>query len=263
MLEVLPGTEPFWIETYGRVAVTGEPIHFERFFPPLNRWYGVFAYRTSPGQFAVIFSDITARKQAEEEGRRQREWLRVTLTSIGDAVIAGDMDGRITFMNPVAANLTGWSEQEALGQPVEMVLQVVNEETRQPAEDIVSRVLTERHRATLADNTALVTRDGREVPIEDSAAPMFDDAGRLGGVVLVFRDVTEKRRAQQAVRESEARWRLAQQAANAGWWEWDSEGQREHLVGRAVEGLRPGAAQLQALLRLVAADGSSRRPRQG
>ena len=221
VLEALPGTDPFWIETYGRVALTGEPVHFERFFAPLDRWYGVFAYCLKPGQFAVIFSDITSRKLAEDDVRRQREWLQVTLTSIADAVIAGDTDRRITFLNPVAAEMTGWSEQEAIGRPVDTVLTIVNEQTREPAEDVLERVLTERRRAAVGNNTVLLTRDGREVPIEDSAAPIFDAAGRLSGFVLVFHDVTERRVALQAARENEARWRLAQRAANAGWWEWD------------------------------------------
>ena len=221
VLEVLPGTEPFWIESYGRVALTGEPVHFERFFPPLHRWFGVFAYRVRPRQFAVIFSDITARKLAEDEVRRQSEWLKVTLTSIGDAVIAGDTNGRITFMNPVAAELTGWTESEAIGRPADTVFTIVNVQTRQPAVNVLRQVLAEHRRVALADNTALVTRDGREIPIEDSAAPIFDAAGRVTGFVLVFHDVTERRAAQQAARESEARWRLAQSAANAGWWEWD------------------------------------------
>ena len=136
-----------------------------------------------------------------------REWLRVTLGSIGDAVVAADTAGRVTFVNPVAAALTGWKPEEAEGQPIQNVFQVVSEQTQQPAEDIVARVLREGHAFELANHTALMTRDGQVIPIEDSAAPIRDRSGKVLGVVIVFHDVTEKRRAQVALRESEAKYR--------------------------------------------------------
>jgi PAS domain S-box-containing protein len=151
---------------------------------------------------ADLEKEVTQRKQAEEDLRRQREWLRVTLTSIGDAVMATDAARRITFVNPVAESLTGWQTEEALGLPVESVLRIINEKTRAPAQDLVARVLKEKDVVGLDNDTALVARDGREVPIEDSAAPMLDAAGNIRGVVLVFRDVTQKRRAQAALRKS-------------------------------------------------------------
>lgn len=150
--------------------------------------YGIRALRTQ-----------AAHAQAEEALRRNREWLRVTLTSIGDAVIATDTDGRITFLNPVAAELTGWSANAALGQPLPQVFRIINEYTHQPGEDIVNRVLQAGHAVELANHTALITRQGSEIPIEDSAAPIMDGAGQLSGVVLVFHDVTERRRAEQAI----------------------------------------------------------------
>jgi PAS domain S-box-containing protein len=132
--------------------------------------------------------------------RESRERLRVTLTSIGDAVIAADISGRVTFLNPVAAALTGWQPEEAHEQPVQNVFQIINEQTREPAENIVARVLKEKYVVALANHTALLTREGREIPIEDSAAPILDNTGNLIGVVLVFHDVTEKRRAQETLR---------------------------------------------------------------
>ena len=151
---------------------------------------------------ADLESEVTQRKQAEEDLRRQREWLRVTLSSIGDAVIASDTEGRITFLNPVAVTLTGWQLEETLGQPIYDVFRIINEKTHTPGEDLVARVLTEKRVVGLANDTALVTKDGREVPIEDSAAPIKEAAGNLIGVVLVFHDVTEKRRAQAKLREA-------------------------------------------------------------
>jgi PAS domain S-box-containing protein len=146
---------------------------------------------------ADLEKEIAERERAERELRRQREWLHVTLTSIGDAVIATDTSGRITFLNPVAQTLTGWLPADAEGKPVQSVFRIINEKTREPGEDIVSRVLEEGFIFSLANHTALITLDGREVPIEDSAAPIRDADGNVSGVVLVFHDVTEKRRAQQ------------------------------------------------------------------
>jgi PAS domain S-box-containing protein len=154
---------------------------------------------------ADLEREVTQRKQAEEDLRRQREWLRVTLTSIGDAVIACDIEGQITFLNPVAVTLTGWQTEKALGQPIRSVFRIINEKTRIPAEDLVARVLNEKRVVGLANDTALVTKDGREVPIEDSAAPILDADGNVTGVVLVFHDVTEKRHAQAALREAHER----------------------------------------------------------
>ena len=155
------------------------------------------------------YNEALVRKLEERnaELEQQREWLRVTLTSIGDAVIATDTAGRITFLNPVAEALTGWPQHEALGRPIQEVFNNINEKNHQQAEDIVGRVLREGCIVRLANDTALVARDGRRIPIEDSAAPIKDSAGQVSGVVLVFHDVSEKRRAQEALRASEERLR--------------------------------------------------------
>jgi PAS domain S-box-containing protein len=154
---------------------------------------------------ADLEREVTQRKQAEGDLRRQREWLRVTLSSIGDAVIATDTEGRITFLNPVAVTLTGWKSEETLGQRIQDVFRIINEKTHAPTEDLVARVLSEKRVVALANDTALLTKDGREMPIEDSAAPILDSTGNIIGVVLVFHDVTEKRRAQAALRVAHER----------------------------------------------------------
>ncbi|HSB78836.1 MAG TPA: PAS domain S-box protein, partial [Candidatus Methylomirabilis sp.] len=160
-------------------------------------------------------------RASEEQLRQQREWLRVTLTSIGDAVLTTDTAGRITFLNPVAERLTGWRQDDALGRPVQSVFRTVDERAHEPAEDIVARVLREGCTVLLTDHTALAARDGREWPIEDSAAPITDSTGEVSGVVVVFHDVTEKHRAQAALRESEDRLRLAVESAELGTWDFD------------------------------------------
>jgi PAS domain S-box-containing protein len=160
-------------------------------------------------------------QQAKEALRQQREWLRVTLISIGDAVLATDTAGRITFLNPVAESLCGWPENEVLGKPVQDVFRTLNQQTRAPGGDIVARVLHEGRIVALANHTALLARDGREIPIEDSAAPIKDDNGAVSGVVLVFHDVTQKRRAQEALRESRERLELALLSSRMATFDWD------------------------------------------
>ena len=136
-----------------------------------------------------------ARSTHQNEGqiRQQQEWLRVTLNSIGDAVIATDADGRMSFLNPVAESLTGWKAEEAVGQPFECVFRIVNELTGETAEDPVARVLREGRSAGLANHAALMNKDGSKVPIEDSSSPILDARGKVIGAVVVFHDVTEKR----------------------------------------------------------------------
>ena len=100
----------------------------------------------------------------------------------------------ITYLNPVAAALTGWSEEQALGRPAREVFSIVDDETAEPSEDIIARVLHEGCILALANHTALIARDGRQIPIEDSAAPIRDAVGNMAGAVLVFHDVSDKRR---------------------------------------------------------------------
>jgi PAS domain S-box-containing protein len=141
---------------------------------------------------------LLARKRAEEELRKRSEWLRITLASIGDAVISTDAEARVTFMNGVAETLTGWTQSEAVGRPLSEVFQIVNERTREPSANPALRALREGTVVGLANHTILIARDGKERPIDDSAAPIRDDSGAAVGAVLVFRDVTERRVAEEA-----------------------------------------------------------------
>jgi PAS domain S-box-containing protein len=139
--------------------------------------------------------------EADRKIRDQREWFRVTLTSLGDAVIAVDSGNNITFINPVAESLTGWRMEEVSGQPLSVVFDIIHENTGEKVESPVNKVIETGRIVALENHTALVTRDGRNIPIEDSAAPIMDAAGKIIGVVLVFHDVTEKRRAEDALRD--------------------------------------------------------------
>jgi PAS domain S-box-containing protein len=149
------------------------------------------------------FRDITERKRAEEELRQQREWFEVTLSSIGDAVITTNTEGKVTFLNPMAEMMTGWKTAEASGQPLETVFNIINEDTRKPARNPVDTVLRDGIVVGLANHTALIGKDGTERSIEDSAAPIRDATGTISGAVMVFHDVTQRRRAEKALKEAD------------------------------------------------------------
>ena len=130
----------------------------------------------------------------QEALRQQREWLAVTLASIRDAVLATDTHGTITFCNPAAEALTGWTARDALGRPVAAVFRCLHQPTRQPVESPVARVLHDTRPGDGTPQTALLTRQGDELAIAYSSAPIRDRAGQLQGVVVVFRDISEQRR---------------------------------------------------------------------
>ena len=142
-----------------------------------------------------VFRDVTESQAQEEALRLSREWFSTALQSIGDAVIATDAAGTVTFLNPVAQELTGWSSDEAAGRRLSEVCPMLNEGTRQPVPSPIDTVLKEGRVVGLANHTLLVRRDGAEIAVSDSAAPIRARDGKLVGVVLVFRDVTRERRA--------------------------------------------------------------------
>ena len=131
----------------------------------------------------------------------QRDWLLVTLSSIGDAVITTDSEARVTFLNPVAESLTGCT-QDAVGQPLDSVIRIINEESRKPVEIPTVEALREYRTVKLASHSLLIARDGTERSISDSAAPITNDKGEVAGVVLVFRDITERRKTERALAKS-------------------------------------------------------------
>jgi PAS domain S-box-containing protein len=151
-------------------------------------------------QIDSLSREIGRRKRAEEELRGQREWLRVTLASIGDAVIATDTTGQVVFLNPAAEKLTGWPQAEAVHRPLHEVFHLIDEATREVIDGPVARVLHERVTVGLTNHALLVGRDGSERPVDDCAAPIRDEGGRVVGAVLVFHDVGERRRLERELR---------------------------------------------------------------
>jgi diguanylate cyclase (GGDEF)-like protein/PAS domain S-box-containing protein len=177
------------------LALSGESVTFEQ------EWEGrIFQTRVEPlrdgsritGCISIAV-DITDRKRAEEALYREKERLQVTLASIGDGVIRTDNDGLIDYLNPVAERLTGWDADKALGRPLTEVFQVVDEGTRTPLTDPVRRCLDEGKVVESPGHALLLSADGAEYSIRDSAAPIFDPDGTPVGAVVVFKDVTQLR----------------------------------------------------------------------
>ncbi|MBV9926294.1 MAG: PAS domain S-box protein [Acidobacteria bacterium] len=195
------------------------------FLPPFDTFGLSFAALLQTGVFVLVSLLISAladrSARAEARAHADRESLQTTLRSIGDAVIATDGRGLVRFMNPVAERLTGWTLAEAEGRPLAEVFRIVNELTRETVESPVEKVLREGRVVGLANHTVLVARDGTEVPIEDSGAPIRDERGRTSGVVLVFHDVTEQRKVERA---------RAFQAAIV-------ESSSEAVIGKTLEGV--------------------------
>lgn len=190
------------------------------FFSPV----GTFSLGLLDGFRLAAFSIVAIMISSLSDGRRralalaeaQREQFHVTLSSIGDAVIATDTAGRVTFLNAVAVRLTGWPAAEAHGQPIDTVFRIVNADTRRPVESPVARVLRDGMVVGLANHTVLLARDGGEYPIDDSGAPIRDLQGNMLGAVLVFRDITEREAAEAARAELLAREQAARAEAEAG-----------------------------------------------
>ena len=155
----------------------------------------------------AIVAAGAARRDAEEAVRESEARLHTTLRDIGDAVLATDADGSVRFMNKAAESLIGWRLDEVQGRPLDTVTVFLNEASRERVDNPVTRMLRDGMGGNLADHTILLSRHGQEIAIDERAAPIRDDAGRLLGVVLVLRDVTARRNVEDALRSSEARYR--------------------------------------------------------
>jgi PAS domain S-box-containing protein len=185
------------------------------------------------GSIFSILSDALRRARGRAE--RAGDLLHITLSSIGDAVISTDRAGRVRFLNSVAEELTGWKQAEAAGKAISEIFVIRNEKTGLPAEIPVTTVIRDGTVVTLANHTVLVRRDGLEIPIEDSAAPIRGSQKDVVGAVLVFRDVTERRRADEALKKSEERLKLALDAGQIGVWDWDLVQDRSEWTDRVYE----------------------------
>ncbi|MCF8146881.1 MAG: PAS domain S-box protein [Deltaproteobacteria bacterium] len=204
--EVVPGIEKEaadWIGRYGKVALTGRQTQFEHYAESMGKWFSVLAYSPQEMRFATIIADITEQKQAQKELVYEKERFRITLRSIGDGVITTDLEGKVALINQMAEELTGWRQEEAQGLPLGHVFHIINEDTREVCESSVETVLRAGTVVGLANHTILICRDGTERIIADSAAPIRDGNNDVAGVVLVFRDITDRVRVEEELNRNQ------------------------------------------------------------
>ncbi|MEO8130720.1 MAG: PAS domain S-box protein [Bryobacteraceae bacterium] len=219
----------------------------------------------------IIRSAGARQDRLTSEIERSHSILMTTFVSIGDAVITTNLDGNVTFLNPVAQTLTGWTEDAAMGKSLAEVFHIVNEQTRAVVESPATKVLANGQVVGLANHTILLAKDGREVPIDDSGAPIRDGSGRMLGVVLVFRDITERRRAERSLAASNAKIRDVLESITDGFLAldegWNFEyansaaekilgSSKEQIVGKTIWQDFPIllGSEVEANLRRVAAD---------
>ena len=201
-----------------RIATTDEAVRL-----------GVFAF------IGLLINWLTVlRERTEGQVREQRELWRVALSSIGDAIVTTDRQGVVTFINPVAESLIGWKRERAEGKPLSEIVHIVEEKTGAPIADPIARVFKEGTVVGLGNHSVLIAADGDRIPIDDSAAPIQDEKGNRAGVVLTFRDITERRRAEGALEASEERYRVFTEAASDAIITIDKDGKMV-LVNRAAE----------------------------
>jgi PAS domain S-box-containing protein len=212
--------------------------------------------------WTLLKLDMEQRLRSEETLRLSEEELRTTLRSIGDGVIATDVEGRVTLMNPLAERLTGWTEAEAAGRPSGEVFRIINEHTRTELESPIARVLRDGQITDLANHTLLLSRSGGAAPIADSGAPIRNTAGQVTGAVLVFRDIAEKRRAENEIRRlaaivSSSEDAIVGEALDGTITAWNAAAERlfgysaEEVMGRSVDLLEPPDHEDSTAARLI------------
>ena len=232
--EVIPDIEPFWIETYGEVALTGESKRFENYSAPLGKWYEVFTYSPEKNRFAAVFTDITERKEADEALRHSEERYRGLVERTVDGIFVADAQGQYIDVNTAGAAMLGYTTEELLRLTLADVL-APEELSRLPGQ--LSSLATG---AVVRNEWLFLRKDGTRFTGELTGQLLPD--GRLQGIL---RDITERKSAEDALSLSEQRLRLAQEAARAGSWEWDLSTNENIWSDETfiVYGLEPGSIE--------------------
>jgi len=264
MLGIAPETDDFFERVVERIP----PAHRDEFLSSVDAaveeeatWWHEFPYHHPSGEtiwilgtstperrdgeliFNGVLLDVTERREAQEALEEREEYLSVMLQSIGDAVVATDRDGCVTEMNSVAEQLTGWRREEAEGRLLDDILTLHSARTGESVESPVEEVLQGGRTVGLANRTVLTSRDGREYQIANSAAPIRTEEEDLLGVVLVFRDVTEKYERRRRMERQNELFQKAQEIASVGAWEYDQQTETLTLTDQAyrVHGLDSGS----------------------
>ncbi|MDZ4165780.1 MAG: response regulator [Smithellaceae bacterium] len=171
--------------------------------------YGYIIKPFTDRELHIALEIALYKKQAEIRIRKTEHWLAAVLRSVGDGVIASDKEGRITFLNQMAEKLTGWKQEDAFGKNLTEVLQIKDEELGSLEKHLIEKVITRGLIINLLEDRLLVAKGGAEIPIDDNVAPIRDDAGETAGTVLVFRDITERKRMEEELQQGSDRLRKA------------------------------------------------------
>ncbi len=213
-------TPPEWIERENQklqeLEQTGKAVQYEKEYirkdgsrvPIELVVHPSFDENGKVSHYFTFIRNISERKKVENALRDSEQRWSATVSSIGDAVITTDLAGKVTFLNSLAEELTGWTLPEAYNKPIKKVFKIINEQTRKEVESPVMRALKEGAIVGLANHTILINRNGSEIPIDDSGAPIKDRNGNMTGVVLVFRDISERKKSEQILQERNQRLNL-------------------------------------------------------
>jgi PAS domain S-box-containing protein len=196
-----------WIEHFGAVALTGKSVNFEDYSKPYKKWFSVSVYSPKNDYFITLSEDITERKQTEEALKTSEQRWATTLSSIGDAVIATDIEYKINFMNAAAEKVTGFSHSEALGKPLNQIFTLINEKTCRVLQNPIERELGNKSAVNLAENLLLIQKENAKTPIEYSVSPIKSEQNQPVGFVIVFRDITERKKLEGSIVNSEMKYR--------------------------------------------------------
>jgi two-component system, cell cycle sensor histidine kinase and response regulator CckA len=214
VLEIMPDIEPYWIETFGRVALTGESTHFEKFATGVRKHFKVTAFQSQPAQFACIYTDITEQKKIEEALRESEASLRAITGSAHDAILLMDPDGSITFWNPAAERIFGYTSDEVIGTNLH---RLIAPQRYHAAHNAAFAGFQQTGKGAAIDVTLGLEarhKDGHEVPIELSLSALhLQDGWHTIGII---RNITERKQAEEMLRESEARFRALHNASFGG-----------------------------------------------
>ena len=203
-----------------------------------------YAYLIKPFQERQLLASIEMaiyKNDIETKLKEKEEWLRTTLNSIGDGAIATDTKGNITFMNPIAQNMTEWKEDKAKGKPLNQIFKIKNEVTGKPAKNPVDTVLKKGMIVKLTDHTVLISKNGKTIPIDDSGAAIKNQKGEIMGTILIFHNISERRKTEKKLLDSNKRFKDVTTNSLEWIWEVDAKGKYTYssTVVEKILGYRP------------------------
>jgi len=217
--ELMPNMNEYcsaWIDRFGKVALTGKAVMFEDYCKPFEKWFSVSAYSPKKQYFITLCEDITERKEADKALKTSEQRWATTLSSIGDAVIATNIDGNITFINEAAEKITRFNQSEAIGKPLNKIFTLMDKKTNRAIESPIERNIVTRGIVKLTDNPILIQKNNTETTIEYNVAPIKSEQSQTIGHVLVFRDISQRKKLEDVITYSEMKYRRVFETSQDG-----------------------------------------------